>query len=103
MSAIFYRKLGKGYPIVLIHGFCETHEIWSDLAKDLSKKFEVFVIDLPGFGDSPALTNPFSITEVAEAVFAWIVQQKISKPVVIGHSLGGYVVLAMAKNYSAKF
>jgi pimeloyl-ACP methyl ester carboxylesterase len=103
MSAIFYRRFGKGYPIILIHGFCETHEIWDELAKGLSKKFEVFVIDLPGFGDSPSLTNPFSINEVAETVFEWMVQQNISRPVVIGHSLGGYVGLAMAKNHSEKF
>ena len=103
MSAIFYRKLGKGYPIVLIHGFCETHEIWDGLAKALSQKFEVFVIDLPGFGNSPALKTPFSINEVAEEVFQWIVQQKIQKPVVIGHSLGGYVALAMAKSHSEMF
>jgi pimeloyl-ACP methyl ester carboxylesterase len=100
MPAIFYRKLGKGYPIVLIHGFCETHEIWDELAKGLSEKFEVFVIDLPGFGSSPALKAPFSINEVAEEVFEWIVQQKIHNPIVIGHSLGGYVALAMAKSHS---
>lgn len=102
MSSIFYRKIGKGYPIVLIHGFCETHEIWYGLAKGLSQKFEVFSIDLPGFGSSPALSSPFSINEVAQSVFDWIVQQKIQKPIVIGHSLGGYVALAIGKNRSEK-
>jgi pimeloyl-ACP methyl ester carboxylesterase len=102
MSSIFYRKIGKGYPIILIHGFCETHEIWDGLATGLSQKFEVFSIDLPGFGNSPAVSSPFSINEVAHSVFDWIVQQKIQKPIIIGHSLGGYVSLAIGKNHSEK-
>ncbi len=102
MSTIFYRKLGKGYPIVLIHGFCETHEIWNDLAESLSNKFEIFVIDLPGFGNSPALPLPFSIDDVGAKVFEWIIQQKIEQSIVIGHSLGGYVALAIAKRHSEK-
>lgn len=102
MSSVFYRQLGKGYPVILIHGFCETHEIWSGLAQGLSKKFEVFAIDLPGFGRSSAHATPFTITEVAQSVFEWIDQQKIQKPIIIGHSLGGYVALAIAKNHSEK-
>lgn len=102
MPSIFYRKLGKGNPVILIHGFCETHEIWDGLALAFSEKFEVFSIDLPGFGSSPVLASPFSINEVAQAVFEWIEQQKIQKPVIIGHSLGGYVALAIAKDHSEK-
>jgi pimeloyl-ACP methyl ester carboxylesterase len=103
MPGIFYRQFGKGYPIIFIHGFCETHEIWDGLTTGLSQKFEVFSIDLPGFGDSPALASPFSINEIAQTVFEWILLQKIQKPVIVGHSLGGYVALAMAKNHSEKF
>src|SRR5258708_5460057 len=104
MSTIFYRKYGKGYPIILIHGFCETHEIWNGFVEGLSKKFEIFVIDLPGFGNSPILASPFfSIDDAGAKVFEWIVQQKINQPIVIGHSLGGYVALAMAKRHAEKF
>lgn len=103
MSSIFYRKIGKGYPIILLHGFCETHEIWDGLTKDLSKKFEIFTIDLPGFGNSPPLSTPSSIDEVGAKVFEWIDRQQIQKPVVIGHSLGGYVALAMAKQHPEDF
>src|ERR1043165_252005 len=97
MSSIFYRKLGKGHPIILIHGFCETHEIWNGFADKLAEKFEVFAIDLPGFGGSPLLPTPFSIQEVAVKVRDWIDQVGLQFPIVIGHSLGGYVALAMAK------
>lgn len=103
MSPIFYRKLGKGHPIILIHGFCETHEIWNGFADNLSEKFEVFAIDLPGFGASPMLPAPFSIEEIAAVVTNWFDQIHLKLPIVVGHSLGGYVALAMARKSPEKF
>lgn len=103
MSSLYYRQLGKGFPIILIHGFCETHEIWNGFAEELSRSFEVFVIDLPGFGESPLPQSPFSVDDVATIVLAWINQTNIKHPVLIGHSLGGYVSLAMAKRNPEKF
>ncbi|GHN00362.1 alpha/beta hydrolase [Cytophagales bacterium WSM2-2] len=103
MESIFYRKLGKGHPLILIHGFCETHEIWNGFADQLSKKFEVFVIDLPGFGGSPLLQAPFTLDQVGIQVCHWVAREKIANPVVIGHSLGGYVTLAMAAREGEKF
>src|SRR5882762_1616418 len=99
MSTIFYRQLGKGQPLILIHGFCETHEIWNGVAEKLSEKFEVFTIDLPGFGNSPSLKTPFSLDTIGTKVYDWITKEKIKNPVVIGHSLGGYVTLAMAARH----
>lgn len=98
MEDIFFKKLGKGKPVILIHGFCETLEIWNGLAEKLAKKYEVFVIDLPGFGNSRLPPAPFSIIDISEKILKWIDQLKINLPVVIGHSLGGYVALAMASH-----
>ncbi len=95
MNEIFFRKSGQGKAVVLIHGFCETHEIWNELPGALSEKFEVYVIDLPGFGQSKLPPTPFTIREIATKILLWITEEKIPSPVVIGHSLGGYVVLAM--------
>lgn len=103
MSSIFYRQLGKGHPIILIHGFCETHEIWNGFADKLAENFYVFAIDLPGFGESLILPTPFSIMDVASAVTKWIDQMNLKLPIVIGHSLGGYVTLAMAKKSPGLF
>jgi pimeloyl-ACP methyl ester carboxylesterase len=102
MPSLFYRKLGKGHPIILIHGFCETHEIWNSFADKLAEKFEVFAIDLPGFGASPMLSAPFSMEDVAACVTDWIDQVNLKLPIVIGHSLGGYVTLALAKKSPEK-
>ena len=88
--------MGDGKPLIFIHGFCESHEIWTGFDERLADKFQVFVIDLPGFGNSKLLPVPFSIREVAVKVLDWMDQSEIDSPVVVGHSLGGYVALAMA-------
>jgi pimeloyl-ACP methyl ester carboxylesterase len=93
---IFFRDQGEGVPIVLLHGFCETHEIWDGFDKKLSSYGRVISIDLPGFGKSPLPPGSLSIDLVARIILKWLRENKISAPVLVGHSLGGYVTLAMA-------
>lgn len=99
MPSIYYRDSGSGFPLILLHGFCETHETWNHFIPQLSSKMRVITPDLPGFGDSPPLTGDFSIGDVADVIKDWIIQLNISKPVLIGHSLGGYVALALAEKH----
>jgi len=97
MISIHHEDYGEGYPIVLLHGFCETLKIWRGIAIKLSDTFRVMIPDLPGFGDSPLLQRPFSIEDVGRAIFRWMDDLRVPESVVIGHSLGGYVALAMAR------
>jgi pimeloyl-ACP methyl ester carboxylesterase len=92
---LHFKSQGKGRPVLLIHGFPLNQTIWASFADELSKSFQVFTIDLPGFGESPLLKAPFSIVDVAESVLGWMTEHNIEKPIVIGHSLGGYVALEM--------
>lgn len=96
MSAIQFMETGKGYPLVLLHGFCETRKIWEHFAERLSGDYRVLCPDLPGFGDSPLPENPFDISDISMQVLGWIQENQVVNPVVVGHSLGGYVALAMA-------
>ena len=50
MTSIFYSDSGEGLPVVFLHGFCETSDIWSGIQSHLSKKFRIITVDLPGFG-----------------------------------------------------
>jgi pimeloyl-ACP methyl ester carboxylesterase len=93
---IFFRELGEGTPILFIHGFCETHEIWDGFDEKLSSYGRVISIDLPGFGKSPLPAEPLSIDLIAGNLLDWLKEKQIERPVLVGHSLGGYVALAMA-------
>lgn len=95
MSKIHFFEKGKGQPLVLIHGFCETGRMWEGFAKKLSEDFRVICPDLPGIGGSPISGDQISLEEVAVILEDWLEENGIKDPIVIGHSLGGYVALAL--------
>jgi pimeloyl-ACP methyl ester carboxylesterase len=103
ISGVQYTDQGKGFPIILLHGFCETHEVWTGFAKALATDYRIINIDLPGFGESKLLANNFSIADAAGKVLEVLAKLEIEKCVVIGHSLGGYVTLAMVHRQPERF
>jgi pimeloyl-ACP methyl ester carboxylesterase len=96
---IHHTASGAGNPVVLLHGFCETSEIWSEWSKNLSQTHQVIVPDLPGFGESPLPLGATTLEDIADQISAFLSDQKIDKCFVAGHSLGGYVALALARKY----
>ena len=101
MEDLFFTDKGSGTPVVFLHGFCESHTIWNDLSEKLSSSFRILCPDLPGFGQNKLL-NVESLEDVASTLNSWLDELKIEKCVLIGHSLGGYVTLAFAENFSEK-
>jgi pimeloyl-ACP methyl ester carboxylesterase len=98
MHSINFMERGTGdQVVVLIHGFPFNQKIWDDFAERLSADFKVLTPDLPGFGESQPLNSPLTVQAVAEALWKWLGALGIKSIIVIGHSLGGYVALAMAR------
>ncbi|MCE7055366.1 alpha/beta hydrolase [Algoriphagus sp. AGSA1] len=102
MSSVHFFSKGTGQPVVLIHGFCEIGEMWSDISVSLSDEFTVFCPDLPGCGQSPLSIPNDRLEDVAVQLKEWMEEQNIQNPIVIGHSLGGYVTLALLELMGAK-
>jgi pimeloyl-ACP methyl ester carboxylesterase len=91
---------GRGLPVVFIHGYGEDLSLWNGLGNSLSKKYKVIALDLPGFGKSQQIEAPFSLFDIAKIVYDHITKSlEIEQFAVMGHSLGGYVSLALAKTY----
>lgn len=97
MYNVFFSERGEGFPLVLLHGFCETHQIWSSFTEELSKDFRVITPDLPGFGKSPLPEGRVSLDAIALQLLNWLDELQIRQCIVIGHSLGGYLTLSMAR------
>ncbi len=93
---IYYTVSGKGFPVILLHGYCETHHMWSSFQKELSKNHTVICPDLPGFGKSMLNSTDFSIADIAKIMANWLKGLGIQSCILIGHSLGGYIALALA-------
>lgn len=101
MPILSYLEKGKGNPVVFIHGFCEDKSLWEKFTAPLSASYKVICVDLPNFGESLSMQE-VSIEQMADSVIDTIKHLKVGQCVVIGHSLGGYVALAMADLYPEK-
>ena len=96
-AAIFYTDQGKGTVVVLIHGFLENSSMWNKITPELSKRNRVITIDLLGHGKSDCLGYVHSMELFAATIKAVLKHLKIRKYILVGHSLGGYISLALAK------
>lgn len=86
----------KTVTIIFLHGYCEGQWIWEGIIESLGDQFSCIALDLPGFGNNWQLPEKKSLDAVAESIWRELHHKKISEVILIGHSLGGYVALAMA-------
>ncbi|WP_456437472.1 alpha/beta fold hydrolase [Psychroserpens sp.] len=99
-SQIFYTDEGQGDAIVLLHGFLENSTMWQPLVPHLEKSNRVICIDLLGHGQTECIGYMHSMEDMADAVKAVVDELKIETCTLIGHSMGGYVALALTEKYS---
>ncbi len=92
---IGYSVSGQGPAIVWLHGFMENKSIWNLQTRFFDTHFTNICIDLLGHGDTGSLCMIHSMEMQAEAVKEVLYHLKISDFAVVGHSMGGYVALAL--------
>ncbi len=98
---VSYRIDGEGAAIVFVHGFGEDSKIWRNQVGQFKENKSVY-LDLPGSGKSSFNEDLNSIDAYAEVVNAVIEAENISKCILIGHSMGGYIALEFAKLFPEK-
>ncbi len=92
-----FRSQGEGTPVVLLHGYLESLNIWDSFADELQYFCRVVAVDLPGHGKSGILDSLHTMELMADAVLAVTDFLNLDKFILIGHSMGGYVTLALAE------
>ncbi|WP_179318618.1 alpha/beta fold hydrolase [Winogradskyella helgolandensis] len=97
-SSVHYKLEGKGDAIVLLHGFLENVDMWQDLVAKFSQTNQVVCIDLLGHGKTDCIGYIHTMEAMADAVLAVLEHLNITKAHIVGHSMGGYVALALAEN-----
>ena len=95
---IVYRIAGTGKPVILIHGFGEEAGILNNQIEFLQNKFQLIIPDLPGTGQSEMIDD-MSMEGMAEVIHSLIHEENIESGPVIGHSMGGYITLALVEKY----
>lgn len=104
-AAVFYRTVGEGKTVVLIHGFGEDSDIWDYQVDFLKDHFHLILPDIPGSGRSEMVPNA-NIETYAEIIKAILDNERATAALpetesitIIGHSMGGYITLAFAEKY----
>jgi len=97
--SIHYEREGTGpVPVLLLHGFAASRSTWDDLRTRFPPhRYTLYLIDLMGFGLSSKPRNGnYALVEQAAIILAFLADRKLSRAVLIGHSLGGTIALLAA-------
>jgi pimeloyl-ACP methyl ester carboxylesterase len=97
MQDIFAEDIGSGIPLVLVHGFLGSSDMWEPQVKFFKDNFRVIVPALPGFGNISDISSCDSIECMANAILDLLEKKQIKKFNLVGHSMGGMVVQEIAK------
>ncbi|WP_061217966.1 alpha/beta fold hydrolase [Leptospira weilii] len=82
-------------PILVLHGLFGSSKNWLSAGDFLSRYADVYLMDLRNHGDSPH-SSEHSLASMVEDLEVWITKQKIEKPAILGHSMGGLVTMGFA-------
>jgi haloacetate dehalogenase len=106
-TSIFLRRSGSGAPLLLLHGFPQTHLMWRGVAPLLTRRFTVVCADLRGYGRSgcPASTPdhaPYAKRAMARDMVAVMERLGFARFSVAGHDRGGRVAYRLALDQPAR-
>ena len=96
---LFYTKAGSGPPLLLLHGNGEDGTYFVHQIEEFSRDFTVYAIDTRGHGKSPRGTAPFTISQFADDLLAFMDQQGLNQADILGFSDGGNIALTFAMRY----
>lgn len=108
---IIYKNISINYSfyenesdvsLIFLHGWGQNIEMMMPLAKQFIKKYNVLILDLPGFGLSDEPKEVWSISDYADMVEYFRKELKLNNPILIGHSFGGKISLLYATKYKTK-
>lgn len=93
--AFAVKKIGKGRPMILIPGLLSGGDVWTTTVDRYKDRYECHVLTLAGFAGQPPIAGPFLDT-VRQAIIRYIKDQRLTRPIIVGHSLGGFVAFWVA-------
>src|SRR5215831_20847424 len=97
-SSFTIKVSGHGAPMILIPGMASSGDTWKSTVAHFQNRYTCHVLTLAGFAGEPPIQSPL-LAAVREDLAAYIQQQHLQGPVIVGHSLGGNVALDLAEHY----
>lgn len=99
---VFYRVMGEGEPILLLHGLSGSSRWWRRNIFHLAQHYQLYLIDVPGFGRRHAAYHSFDLDGVAASLVKWMDLLGLNQMHLLGHSMGGYLCLWIAAHHPAR-
>ena len=99
---VHYEVLGRGRPVILLHGMIGSWRYWVPLLQRLQQSYRLYALDLFGFGDSSKSPAHFSLDQQAALVQAFMEELGLPKAAFIGHGLGALVAVEFARAHPDK-
>lgn len=96
---LFYRELGEGSPIVIMHGLFGSSDNWLTFAKKLAETHKIYLLDLRNHGQSPH-DEEHNYAAMCDDLVAFIEEHNLFEPVLIGHSMGGKLAMKFAVKHA---
>ncbi len=101
--SIYYEKYGSGEKsIIILPGWGDTRKTFYYLINFLKDNFTIYIIDYPGFGNSPLPKTDLTIYDYANIVNNFIKKLEITAPIIIAHSFGGRIATILTGHYKEK-
>jgi len=101
---IYYEIYGTGKQTILIlPGWGNTRNTFQYLINNLQKDYTIYILDYPGFGNSPIPNEELTIYDYALLIKNFMSNKKISNPIVIAHSFGGRIASLLQGYYKIEF
>jgi esterase len=98
---LFCRKLGSGYPFILLHGLFGSSDNWFSFGRKLASGYEVYLADLRNHGQSPH--HPIhNYQEMRDDLLGMMDKLNLPDAIIMGHSMGGKAALAFALRYPSR-
>jgi len=99
---IHYEVLGRGRPVLLLHGWVGSWRYWVPTMQQLQLKYRVYALDMYGFGDSGKNPQKYALDHQVHLLFDFLNSMAIPKAAFIGHGLGALVTAEFARLYPDK-
>lgn len=96
---VHYERIGRGHPILFLHGWLGSWRYWMSTMQALSDQYRSYALDLWGFGDSDKSQARFEVADYVELLDNFVSTLGISQAPLVGHALGA----AVAVEYAARF
>ncbi len=92
---LYFTDEGEGQPVILVHGFALSHELWSE-QRSLAEEFRLITYDVRGCGASSAPTDGYSVPDLASELVGLMDRLELRRAHLVGHSRGGSTILELA-------